>query len=159
MNQRVTLDNVLRYLVSRPIEFYKVGSILADLKMPADDKNEIMNIVDNLEQHNHIEVMNERYDYPSIKITGEGIDFITRTSYDESVDVSDIKIKVGISAHFGRPQKEKLEERQLELNVQALQNQLKDYPKLESRARRAEVLVVISLILSALSILLSVMMK
>jgi hypothetical protein len=136
---RQQLDTVLQYLKNFPDTEFKILPLLKELQIP-DDKDNIQSIVHNLEKHNHIIVADHRFELPTIKIKPEGIEFINRTSYSESEDVSDMGLDYFMSTAdrlSAKDNKERLEIEHLQLQIGSLKNSLSDYSKIRIEAKTA----------------------
>ena len=89
MNDK-NLDNILRCLSKCPEEFFPFKTIFDKLNIPYDESEEILKT---LEINNHIEIKEHPVYEKLIKIKSDGIDFISRTSYEENQNENGVVVR------------------------------------------------------------------
>ena len=153
-------DAVLNWLKNQENKeaFWSPKSVFIQAQVPLDDINSILKT---LGDNEHIDFEPVHYTYSNIRINEKGLALLDGLGYVGTIGINtEIRKHIFLKAEADTAKvKEKLEFEQLRLSVQELKAKVGDYPKLKARAKRAEIWVIISVILSALAILLSVIIK
>jgi len=120
------LDKVLRYLLNEKNIFHPAKTLFVNLGL----EGEAHSVIVTLERNNHIELKANIFEYADIKITAEGVNFITTTSYrDQKGNYNLTRVALLSSEVDDSNTRRKLEFDKLKKEIDVLSNSPRDYSR------------------------------